>query len=52
MVKGKSNVKLGEVKGLLLEYPDFLKELLHEVVQETLDGRKNIPSCAPGWRTT
>jgi putative transposase len=37
MVKGKSTVKLGEVKGLLSEDRDFLKELLHEVIQETLE---------------
>jgi len=41
MVKGKSTVKLGEVKGLLCEDRDFLKELLHEVIQETLEVEMN-----------
>jgi putative transposase len=37
MVKSKSIVSLPEVKGLLRENRDFLKELLGEVIQETLE---------------
>jgi len=33
MVRGKSSVTLGEVKGLLHEDRDFLKKLSHEVIQ-------------------
>ena len=33
MVQRKSIVSLGEVKGLFGEDRDFLKDLLHEVIQ-------------------
>lgn len=41
MVHKKSIVSLAEVKGLLSESRDFLKELLAEVVQETLESEMN-----------
>ena len=41
MVHKKSIVSLAEVKGLLSESRDFLKELLAEVVQETLESEIN-----------
>ena len=37
MVKSKSIVSMPEVKGLLCENRDFLKDLLSEVIQETLE---------------
>ena len=37
MVSQKSIVTLGEVKGLLHEDRDFLKQLVREAVQETLE---------------
>jgi putative transposase len=37
MVKSKAIVSLGEVKGLLRDDRDFLKELLQEVIQEVLE---------------
>jgi putative transposase len=41
MVHRKSIVRLGEVKGLLHEDRDFLKDLLHEVIQEVLEAEMN-----------
>ena len=41
MVKEKSIVTLGEVKGLLYEDRDFLKQLVREAVQETLEAEMN-----------
>jgi hypothetical protein len=37
MVKSKSIVSVPEVKSLLHQHRDFLKELLSEVIQETLE---------------
>lgn len=41
MVHRKSIVSLGEVKGLFGEDRDFLKALLHEVIQEVLEAEMN-----------
>ena len=41
MVQSKSIVTLNEVKGLLRQDRDFLKELVAEVIQETLEAEMN-----------
>jgi len=52
MVKEKFIVTLGEVKGLLQEDRDFLKQLVREAVQETLEAEMNDTLCArKGERT-
>ena len=53
MVKEKSIVTLGEVKGLLQEDRDFLKQLVREAVQETLEAEMNDTlSARKGERTS
>lgn len=53
MVKEKSIVTLGEVKGLLHEDRDFLKQLVREVLQETLEAEMNDTlSARKGERTS
>ena len=53
MVKEKSIVTLGEVKGLLHEDRDFLKQLVREAVQETLEAEMNDTlSARKGERTS
>ena len=52
MVKEKSIVTLGEVKGLLHEDREFLKQLVREAVQETLEAEMNDTlSARKGERT-
>jgi putative transposase len=53
MVKEKSIVTLGEVKGLLHEDRDFLKQLVREALQETLEAEMNDTlSARKGERTS
>ena len=53
MVKEKSIVTLGEVKGLLHEDRDFLKQVVREAVQETLEAEMNDTlSARKGERTS
>lgn len=53
MVKEKSIVTLGEVKGLLHEDRDFLKHLVREALQETLEAEMNDTlSARKGERTS
>ena len=53
MVKEKSIVTLGEVKGLLYEDRDFLKQLIREALQETLEAEMNDTlSARKGERTS
>ena len=53
MVKEKSIVTLGEVRGLLHEDRDFLKHLVREALQETLEAEMNDTlSARKGERTS
>ena len=42
MVKSKATAALAEVKGLLEQDKDFLKELVQEIVQQTLEAEMDV----------
>ena len=52
MVKGNASAGLGQVKGLLEQDQDFLKTLVHEVVQQTLEAEMEAAlGASKGERT-